>query len=89
MDPESKGASSDTADEGQQQDRESTATASLRAPPLKSRYVLVRELGRGGFGVTYLARDLQLSARSFRRYLTTTLRDDAGERLHLDSELLQ
>lgn len=78
MDPESKGASSDTADERQQQDRESTVTASLRAPPLKSRYVLVRELGRGGFGVTYLARDLQLSSRNVVvKYLRKDRADDA------------
>jgi eukaryotic-like serine/threonine-protein kinase len=78
MDPESTGAPSERPDERQQQDRETTVTASLRTPPVKGRYVLVRELGRGGFGITYLARDLQLSSRNVVvKYLRKDRADDA------------
>src|SRR5271157_5803184 len=30
---------------------------------LKGRYLLVRELGRGGFGITYLATDQEVASR--------------------------
>jgi len=76
MDPESKGASSSRADERQRQDSESTVTSSLSAQPVKGRYVLVRELGRGGFGVTYLARDLELASR---KVVVKCLRKDRAD----------
>jgi serine/threonine-protein kinase len=40
-----------------------TATVSSVQDALKGRYQLVRELGRGGFGVTYLATDTEVASR--------------------------
>jgi eukaryotic-like serine/threonine-protein kinase len=44
-------------------DVESTVTLTVVQEWLKGRYILERELGRGGFGVTYLAADTSLSSR--------------------------
>jgi serine/threonine protein kinase len=41
----------------------SLAAASLVGSTLNSRYLIERELQRGGFGIVYLARDLQLHSR--------------------------
>lgn len=39
------------------------ASQSILEKPLQGRYLLLRELGRGGFGTTYLAADQQVASR--------------------------
>jgi serine/threonine protein kinase len=46
----------------QQCDVQAKPTESLVQNSLKGRYVLVRELGHGGFGTTYLVTDTELAA---------------------------
>src|ERR1017187_10086796 len=48
----------------QQGDDKAAPTQSLAQKSFKGRYTLVRELGRGGFGTTYLATDTELAGRS-------------------------
>jgi serine/threonine protein kinase len=55
---------------------------------LNGRYVIERELGRGGFGIVYLARDTQLASR---HVVIKTMRDgafgDAWLRKKMDGEI--
>jgi serine/threonine-protein kinase len=61
MDPEPKTSQAGSSDEHHQN---GNSGESLNVPPLKDRYLLVKQIGTGGFGVTYLARDLRLSSRN-------------------------
>src|SRR5215470_4233135 len=53
-------------------------TETVHAPELKfkGRYLIERELGRGGIGVVYLAKDLQLHGRPV---VIKVLLDESGE----------
>ena len=53
-----------TSGRDQQCDEPATPTPNLAQKSFKGRYTLVRELGRGGFGTTYLATDTELAGRS-------------------------
>jgi eukaryotic-like serine/threonine-protein kinase len=63
MEPDSNGTPSNEPHEHQQPDGQPAIDPSLAAQPIKGRYALVKELGRGGFGVAYLAHDLKLASR--------------------------
>ena len=50
--------------QGQPCDHQPTPTLSLVQHSLQGRYLLAKELGRGGFGTAYLATDNQLAGRN-------------------------
>jgi serine/threonine protein kinase len=69
----------------------SVASGSLTGQVLKDRYLVEREIKRGGFGIVYLARDLQLHSRLV---VIKVLLDDAFnsvyvvQKFHQESEAL-